>query len=74
MECACYYEPSPFAIGGQSSMAVTNASPETSNSGRFNGNSRPAQMLLANIHEQGRMISASTMPPSFLSTVIESLA
>jgi len=28
MECAFYYEPSPPAIGGQLSMAVTKASPE----------------------------------------------
>ena len=35
---------------------------------------RPAQMPLAKIHERGRMTSASTMPPSRRSTVIESLA
>ena len=74
MECACDYEPSPSAIGGQSSMEVTMAKPETSNSGRFNGNSRPAQMLFASIQERGRMISASTMPPSLRSTVIVSFA
>ena len=33
MECAYYYEPSPPAIGGQSSIELTNASPETSSSG-----------------------------------------
>jgi len=33
MECAYYYEPSPPAIGAQSSMALTNASPETSSLG-----------------------------------------
>jgi hypothetical protein len=74
MEYAYYYEPSPSAIGGQSSMAVTNASPETSSSGRFSGSIRPAQMPLARIHERGRMISESTMPPSLRSTVIEILA
>jgi hypothetical protein len=31
-------------------------------------------MPLANIHERGRMISVSTMPPSLRSTVIDSLA
>ncbi len=67
-------EPSPSAIDGQSSMAVTNASPETSSSGRFSGNMRPAQMPLRRIQERGRMISASTMPPSLRSTVIDSLA
>ena len=67
-------EPSPSAIGGQSSMAVTNASPETSSSGRLNGSIRPAQMPLRRIHERGRMISASTMPPSLPSAVIDSLA
>ena len=61
MECACYYEPSPLEIGGQSSMAVTKASPETSSSGRFSGNMRPAHRPLSNIHERGRMISASTI-------------
>ena len=74
MEYAYYYEPSPSAIGGQSSMAVTNASPETSSSGRLNGSMRPAHNPLARIHERGRMISASTMPPSLRLTVIESLA
>ncbi|MFN6138976.1 MAG: hypothetical protein ACK480_10840 [Planctomycetota bacterium] len=74
MEYACYYEPSPLAIGGQSSMAVTNANPETSSSGRFIGKMRHAHRPLANIHAQRRMISASTMPPSLRSTVIESLA
>jgi hypothetical protein len=64
MEYACYYEPSPPAIGGQSSMAVTNASPETSSSGRFSGSIRPAQRPLANIHELGRMISASIVDQS----------
>ena len=67
-------EPSPSAIGGQSSMAVTNASPETSSSGRFSGSIRPAHRPLANIHERGRMISASTMPPSLRSTVMDNLA
>jgi hypothetical protein len=67
-------EPSPPAIGGQSSMAVTNASPETSSSGRLNGSIRPTQMPLRRIHERGRMISASTMPPSLPSAVIDSLA
>jgi hypothetical protein len=42
--------------------------------GRLNGSIRPAQRPLANIHDRGRMISASTMPPSLRSTVIESLA
>jgi hypothetical protein len=67
-------EPSPQAIGGQSSMAWTNASPETSSSGRLSGSIRPAHRPLANIHERGRMISASTMPPSLRSTVIDNLA
>ena len=67
-------EPSPSAIGGQSSMAVTKASPETSSSGRLNGSIRPAQMPLRRIHERGRMISASTMPPSLRSTVTDNLA
>jgi hypothetical protein len=57
-------EPSPPAIGGQSSMAVTNASPETSSSGRFSGNNWPAQRPLSNIHERGRMISASIVDQS----------
>jgi hypothetical protein len=74
MECACDYEPSPSAIGGQSSMPVTKAKPETSSSGRVSGSIRPAQRPLANIHERGRMISASTMPPSLRSTVIDNLA
>ena len=74
MEYAYYYEPSPSAIGGQSSMAVTNASPETSSSGRFSGNMRPAHRPLARIHERGRMISASTLPPSLRSTVMDTLA
>jgi hypothetical protein len=55
-------------------MDVTIAKPETSNSGRFNGKSRPAQMPLARIHERGRISSASTMPPSLRSTVIDSFA
>ncbi len=55
-------------------MAVINANPETSSSGRLNGSMRPAQMQLLRIHERGRMISASTMPPSLRSTVIDSLA
>ena len=67
-------EPSPPAIGGQSSMAVTNASPEASSSGTFSGSIRPAQRPLSNIHERGRMISASTMPLSLRSTVIDTLA
>ena len=67
-------EPSPDAIGGQSSMEVTNASPETSSSGRLNGSMRPAQMPLRRIHERGRMISASTMPPSLRSMVMDTLA
>jgi len=67
-------EPSPQAIGGQSSMAVTKASPETSSSGRFSGSIRPAHRPLANIHELGRIISASTMPPSLRSTVMDTLA
>ena len=67
-------EPSPSAIGGQSTMAVTIASPETSSSGRLNGSIRPAQMPLRRIHERGRIISASTMPPSLRSTVIDNLA
>jgi hypothetical protein len=67
-------EPSPQAIGGQSSMAVTKASPETSSSGRFSGSMRPAQTPLRRIHERGRMISASTMPPSLRSTVMDNLA
>jgi len=74
MECAYNYEPSPPAIGGQSSMEVTNASPETSSSGRLNGSMRPAQMPLRRIHERGRMISASTMPPSLRSMVMDTLA
>ncbi len=74
MECAFYYEPSPPAIGGQLSMAVTKASPETSSSGRFSGSIRPAQRPLSNIHKRGRMISASTMPPSLRSTVMDTLA
>ena len=74
MECAYYYEPSPQAIGGQSSMEVTKASPEISSSGRFSGNMRPAHRPLRRIHERGRMISESTMPPSLRSTVMESLA
>jgi hypothetical protein len=56
------------------SMAVTNASPETSSSGRLNGSIRPTQMPLRRIHERGRMISASTMPPSLPSAVIDNLA
>jgi len=52
-------------------MAVTNASPETSSSGRLNGSIRPAHKPLRRIHERGRMISASTMPPSLRSTVID---
>ena len=67
-------EPSPPAIGGQLSMAVTKASPETSSSGRFSGSIRPAQRPISNIHERGRMISASTMPPSLRSTVMDTLA
>ena len=67
-------EPSPQAISGQSSMAVTKASPETPSSGRLNGSIRPAKMPLRRIHEQGRMISASTMPTSLRSTVIDNLA
>jgi hypothetical protein len=67
-------EPSPSAIGGQSSIAVTKASPETSSSGRFSGSIRPAHRPLSNIHERGRMISASTMPPSLRSTVMDTLA
>jgi hypothetical protein len=67
-------EPSPSAIGGQSLMAVTNASPETSSSGRFSGNMRPAHRPLARIHERDRMISASTMPPSLHSKVMDNLA
>ena len=55
-------------------MAVTNASPETSISGRLNGSMRPAQMPLRRIHERGRIISASTMPPSLRSTVMDTLA
>ena len=43
-------EPSPSAIGGQSSMAVTNANPETSSSGRFSGKMRPAHRPPSNIH------------------------
>jgi len=74
INCAVTTEPSPSAIGGQSSMAVTNASPETSSSGRFSGSIRPAHRPLANIHERGRMISASTMPPSLRSTVMDNLA
>ena len=67
-------EPSPQAISGQSSMAVTKASPETPSSGRLNGSIRPAKMPLRRIHERGRMISASTMPPSLRSTVMDNLA
>jgi hypothetical protein len=67
-------EPSPTAIGGQSSMAVTKASPGTSSSGRFSGSMRPAQTPLRRIHERGLMISASTMPPSLRSTVMDNLA
>jgi hypothetical protein len=67
-------EPSPSVIGGQSSMAVTKASPETSSSGRSNGSIRPTQMPLRRIHERGRIISASTLPPSLRSTVIDNLA
>jgi hypothetical protein len=55
-------------------MELTNASPETSSSGRFSGSTRAAHRPLANIHERGRMISASTMPPSLRSTVIDNLA
>ena len=66
-------EPSPSAIGGQSSTQVTKANPETSSSGRLNGSMRPAQTPLRRIHERGRMISASTMPPSLPSAVIDSL-
>ena len=55
-------------------MAVTNASPETSSSGRFSASMRPVHRPLARIHEQCRMISASTMPPSLPSAVIDSLA
>ena len=55
-------------------IEVTKASPETSSSGRLNGSIRPAQMPLRRIHERGRMISASTMPPSLPSAVIDSLA
>jgi hypothetical protein len=67
-------EPSPSAIGGQSSMQVTKANPETSSSGRLNGSMRPAQTPLRRIHERGRMIWASTMPPSLRSTVMDTLA
>jgi hypothetical protein len=42
--------------------------------GRLNGSIRPAQRPLANIHDRGRMISASTMPPSLRSTVIGNLS
>ena len=55
MEYAYYYEPSPPAIGGQSSMDVTNASLETSSSGRLNGSIRPAQMPLRRIQERSRI-------------------
>ena len=55
-------------------MAVTKASPETSSSGRFSGSMRPAHRPLSKIHERGRMISASTMPPSLRSTVMDTLA
>jgi hypothetical protein len=54
--------------------AVANASPETFSSGRLNGSMRPAQMQLLRIHERGRMISASTMPPSLRSIVMDRLA
>jgi|688.fasta_scaffold954370_1 hypothetical protein len=67
-------ELSPSAIGGQSSMAVSKASPETSSSGRLNCSIRPAQMPLRRIHERGRIISASKMPPSLRATVIDNLA
>lgn len=67
-------EISPLAIGGQSSMAVTKASPETSSIGRFSGSIRPAHRPLANIHERGRISSASTMPPSLRLTVMDTLA
>ncbi len=55
-------------------IEVTKASPETSSSGRFGGSIRPAHRPLANIHERGRMISVSTMPPSLRSAVIDNLA
>jgi hypothetical protein len=55
-------------------IEATTASPETSSSGRFSGSMRPAHRPLSNIHERGRMISASTMPPSLPSAVIDSLA
>jgi len=55
-------------------IEVTKASPKSSSSGRFSGSMRPAHRPLSNIHERGRMISASTMPPSLRSTVIRSLA
>ncbi|RLS66853.1 MAG: hypothetical protein DWH99_17390 [Planctomycetota bacterium] len=35
---------------------------------------RPAHRPLSNIHERGRMISASTIPPSLRSTVMDTLA
>ncbi|MFM8571387.1 MAG: hypothetical protein ACKOAU_07305 [Pirellula sp.] len=53
---------------------LTTPSPETSSSGRFSGSIRPAHRPLANTHERGRMISASTMPPSLRSTVMDNLA
>jgi hypothetical protein len=55
-------------------MDVTIAKPETSNSGKFNGKSRPTQMPLARIQARGRISSASTIPPSLRSTVIDSFA
>ena len=73
-KCACDYVPSPSEINGQSSMEVSKATPETSSSGRFSGSVRPAHRPLANIHDLGRMISASTMPPSLPSAVIDILA
>ena len=55
-------------------IEVTKAGPETSSSGRFGGSIRPAHRPLANIRVRGRMISASTMPPSLRSALIKSLA
>jgi hypothetical protein len=55
-------------------IEATKASPETSSSGRFSGSMRPAHRPLSNIHERGRMIWASTMPPSLRSTVMDTLA
>lgn len=55
-------------------LVRSKASPETSSTGRFSGSIRPAHRPLANIHERGRISSASTMPPSLRLTVMDTLA